>query len=130
MLHEKLAAIVSGGSFVSTSCRAVAAIVVEQVSPSTNAASGSSVNVTGPLPATTVAVCAPDDVHWMPNQPGSTVTGSEKVIVRFVLGSTPDAPAAGTVEATLGAASPALVRGFGAPVAKSWALSSVSVALL
>jgi hypothetical protein len=79
--HEKFAAIVSGGSFVSTSWTADAVIVAVHVSPSANAPSGSSVNVTGSLPATTVAVCVPDDVHWMANQPVSTLTGSEKVIV-------------------------------------------------
>jgi hypothetical protein len=110
---------------VSSSVTLAANTVTVHVSPPTKFAVGSSVKVPGP----------PDSVAgWLPlvaqlieNQPPVTSTGSVKVIVRFAHDGTPVPLEAGNVDATRGAESCA-ARGFGAPMTKSAALLSVSVA--
>src|SRR5438067_13824377 len=86
----KSAAIVSGGSFVSTSWTAVAVTVTAQVSFATKFAVGSRVNVVGP--PLTFAAWAPLTVHEMLNHGSTTVTGSLNVIVTLLSTGTPVAP--------------------------------------
>ena len=120
---SKSAAIASGGSAASRSLTWAATTVTVHDSLPPKSTSGSRVKAVGP-PVTT-AVCAPLEVHAIANQAPLTATGSEKVIVTSVVGSTLDAPEAGEMAATDGATSPA--SGSGAPAAKSAALLSVSV---
>ena len=97
-------------------------------SPELNGVSGCEREYEGP--PETVAVWSPLAEQWIVNQAVSTFTGSEKFTTRSVGGIDPRVHRlAGTVEATLGAASPPPpVRGVGAPVVKSATLLSVSVA--
>ncbi|OGO57413.1 MAG: hypothetical protein A2Z32_04045 [Chloroflexi bacterium RBG_16_69_14] len=82
-------------------------------------------NVIGP--PVTVEGWVPLVTQTMVNHEPVTATGSANEIERLAASATPVAPAAGEVTATVGAGS-TVGRGVGAPVAKSAALSSVSVA--
>src|SRR5438477_9900375 len=115
----------SGGSTVSTSLTCDFEIVTVQVSFSAKSVPGSIVNVTGP-PAHEAA-CAPLVGHVIANHGSVTSTGSLNVTVIDASRATDVASAAGIVETTAGAVS-VVVRGFGAPTAKSFALLSVSCA--
>src|SRR4051812_2708933 len=122
----------SGGSTVSWSVTSAATTVTVQVSPWEKSELGSSVKVVGP--PETVAVCAPLALQEIEYHEPVTLTGSLNVIETLEPTSTPEAPLGGTVEATLGATSAAhdvvgepVLRGVGAPAAKSEPLSSVSV---
>jgi len=71
-------------------------------------------------------------VHVTANHAPLTVTGSLKVMPMLASSGTPVAPSAGRVEATCGpvahgASGDDVLRGAGAPAAKSAALLSVSV---
>jgi hypothetical protein len=130
-LHDGLPATLSGGSSVSWSETWPPNTVTVHVSAVAKSASGFSVNVVGP--PLTVAVCAPLEPHEIEYHVPLTFTGSLNVIETLLLTSTPVAPEAGFVLATVGAASEghvmlivSSVRGFGAPTAKSEALLSVS----
>src|SRR5439155_468025 len=106
--------------------------VTVHVSFAAKSVAGSSVNVVGP--PLTDAVCPPLVPHEMSYQPSVTSTGSLSVIETLELTDTPFALFAGEVELTVGAWSApqtlsgdAVLRGFGEPVTKSFALAFVSM---
>src|SRR5918995_2904748 len=96
----------SGGSFASWSLTWAANTVTVQVSPAAKSVAGSRTKVDGPPEA--VDACDPEELQLMSYQVPPTVTASENVTVMLASRATPAAPAAGDVEATFGAASPAL----------------------
>src|SRR5437588_7782503 len=121
----------SGGSLVSWSVTFAAKTVTVQVSPWTKSVLGSRVNVVGP--PLTVALCPPLVAQEIEYQLPVTSTGSVNVMETFAFTATSVAPFAGDVLATAGAASlpqiwvgVSVVRGAGAPAAKSAELLSVS----
>ena len=129
--NERSAAIASGGSFSSWSVTAAAWTVVVQRSLRTKSSVGSRVKVV-PSPLTDSA-WSPLRVQESENAPSAAFTGSEKVISTFASSATSASLPAGSVWLTDGAVSAsqnlrglAELRGAGAPVAKSAALSSLS----
>ncbi len=123
----KFATMLSGGSLASWSVTWSARTTNVQLSPQTKSASGSIVNVVGP--PLTAAVCVPLSEQESVYQAPVTFTASVNVTVTFVSTGTLEAPSAGTVLATAGAASGGgVLRGFGAPIVKSALLLSVSCA--
>ena len=123
IVQTKLALIVSGGSTESSSCTAEPVIVVVHVSPNANGLSGWRTYVVL-VCEMSVAVCSCVVEQSIVNQLASRCTGSLKMTVRFVDGSTPEALFAGLVDDTDGAASPGTpVRGLGSPTVRSAALS-------
>ena len=89
-----------------------------QLSPSTKFAPGSSVNVVGP--PDTVAVWVPLREQERVNHEPETFTFSVNAISTLLSSGTLEAPFAGTVLATAGAASGGgVLRGLGAPMVKS-----------
>src|SRR5690242_14622254 len=99
----KLAAMLSGGSFVSWSVTCAAKIVVVHVSPAAKSEFGLIVKVVGP-PVTTVSATlrVPLVVQTIWNQLPVTFTGSLKVSDRFVLADWFVAPLVGVVAVTDG----------------------------
>src|SRR5207247_1277189 len=93
----------SGGSRRSWSATSAASTVTVHVSAFAKSAPGSIANVVGPPVA--VAAWPPLVPHTTLNHVPATFTGSENVTLMLASTATPDAPLAGTVAVTEGAAS-------------------------
>src|SRR5439155_3147621 len=131
-LNAELASMLFGGSTVSRSVTSEASTVTVQLSENPKSTAGSRLNVVGP--PLCVAVCEPLVAQLIVYQAVETSTGSLKVIAMLVLKETSVALFRGDVAVTAGALSPvqkcngdAVLRGLGAPTAKSDALLSESV---
>ena len=120
----------SGGSRRSWSATSAASTVTVHVSAFAKSVPGSIANVAGPPVA--VAAWPPLVPHTTLNHVPATFTGSENVTLMLASTATPDAPLAGTVAVTEGAASlqfpagDAALRGAGGAATKSAELLSVS----
>src|SRR5215212_5916371 len=104
-------------------------MVTEHCSPLTKLVFGTMIQTFGPPEPTVASLCAPLVTQLTANQPGSTLTASVKVMVRFASRGAFVPVLRGSLLRTEGPISTmgAVRRGFGAPVRKSEPLTFVSV---